>query len=64
MEVAWGVLLQAGLTHPGVEAGAAPIPWQLPPVQSQPGALEGSRAESAALARGRAWKQSGFGMSL
>lgn len=62
MEVAWWVLLavMCGLGSPvlEVEVRTAPIPCQFPEIQSLPG------AKSAALARGKAWKQSGFGMSL
>lgn len=59
--------LQSGMTYPGVdevEAKTAPIPCQFPETRSLPGAVKGSGAESTALARGKAWKQSGFGMSL
>lgn len=59
--------LQTGLTYPvveEVEAKTVPISCQFSEIQSLPWAMKGSGADSAALARGKGWKQSDFGMSL
>lgn len=59
--------LQAGLSCrevDEVEAKTAPISCQFTELLSLPWAVKGSGADSAALARGKGWKQPGFGMSL